>query len=54
MLRHVSNLAVGQLHGARQFPEDGDPSNEAAADLRLRTHATDFGSVILILLIYNV
>jgi len=54
MLRHVSNLAVGQLQGARQFPEGGKTSNEAAADLHLRLHSTDFSSVIRTYLIHNV
>jgi hypothetical protein len=54
MLRHVSNLAVGQLQGDRQFPKDGNPSNEAAADLRLRLHATNFTSVIRAYLIHDV
>ena len=53
MLRHVSNLAVGQLHGARQFPKDDNPSIEAAADIRLGLHATDFSSVIHTYLIHN-
>lgn len=54
MLRHVSNLAVGQLQEVRHFPEGGNTSNEAAADLLLRLHATDFSSVIRTYLIHNV
>jgi hypothetical protein len=54
MLQHVLKLDIGKLQGARQFPEYGNPSNEAAADLRLRPHATDFGFVIRNLIIYNV
>lgn len=54
MLQHVSNLASSQLQGARQFPKNGNPSNEAAADLRLRLHASDFSSVIRTYLIRDV
>jgi len=54
MLRHVSNLAVGQLQRVRQFPEGGNTSYEATADLHLRLHATDFSSVIRTYLIHNV
>jgi len=53
MLQHVSNLAADQFQGARQFPKNGNPSNEAAADLRLRLHATDFSSVIRTYLIHD-
>jgi hypothetical protein len=54
MFRHVSKLDIGPLQGARHFPEYGNPNNEAAADLRHRPHATDFGFVIRTLIIYNV